>query len=126
MSYPKAPESRLHFKRIAARAMRQVLVDAARRRAAEKRGGSGYDVTLDESLDAGVAASQDVLALDSAMHGLAKIEPRQAKVVELRFFGGMDLAETSLLLEVSESTVVREWRAARAWLAYELRRGSPP
>jgi RNA polymerase sigma factor (TIGR02999 family) len=116
------PENRLHFKRIAARAMRQVLVEAARKRAAQKRGGELALVTLDEALNATVECSDDLVALDGALDDLAKMEPRQARIVEYRFFGGMDLAETAELLAVSESTIVRDWRAARAWLGRELRR----
>jgi RNA polymerase sigma factor (TIGR02999 family) len=120
-----ARTSRIHFKRIAARAMRQVLVEAARRRHANKRGG-GDDVavvTFDDSLvDASSAAcAEELLALDSALEELARIEPRQAVLVESRFFGGFDIAETAELLQVSESTILRDWRAARAWLAHELR-----
>jgi RNA polymerase sigma factor (TIGR02999 family) len=115
------PASRLHFKRIAARAMRQVLVDAARRRAAEKRGGDFVMVTLDESLDATVGRSEELLALDAALDALGKMEPRQALMVECRFFGGFELTETAELLDVSESTILRDWRAARAWLGRELR-----
>jgi RNA polymerase sigma factor (TIGR02999 family) len=116
------PESKLHFKRIAARAMRQVLVEAARRRSAQKRGGQMAFVTLDESMDAAVECSGDIVALDGALDDLAKMEPRQAMIVEYRFFGGMELNETAALLDVSESTIVRDWRAARAWLGRELRR----
>jgi RNA polymerase sigma factor (TIGR02999 family) len=116
------PESKLHFKRIAARAMRQVLVEAARRRSAQKRGGEMAFVTLDESMDAAVECSDDIVALDGALDDLAKMEPRQAMIVEYRFFGGMELTETAALLDVSESTIVRDWRAARAWLGRELRR----
>lgn len=121
-SLHRMPASRLHFKRIAARAMRQVLVDAARRRGASKRGGGVAVVTLDESLDAGVECSAELLALDDALEDLARLNPRQATMVEYRFFGGLDLTETAELLDVSESTILRDWRAARAWLAMELRR----
>jgi RNA polymerase sigma factor (TIGR02999 family) len=123
-----APASRLHFKRIAACAMRQVLVEAARRRSALKRGGDRAFVTLDESLDGvpgngyGSARADDVLALHAALDTLSRMDARQGEVVELRFFGGFDVAETADLLAVSESTVVRDWRAAKAWLAAELRR----
>jgi RNA polymerase sigma factor (TIGR02999 family) len=114
--------SHLHFKRIAARAMRQVLVEAARRRKADKRGGGDLKfVTFDESA-IGVESIDDVLALDTALKDLARVSPRQAEMVECRFFGGLDVTETSLLLEVSEATVLRDWRAAKAWLAMELRR----
>lgn len=116
------PASRLHFKRIAARAMRQVLVEAARRRGAQKRGGDVAFVTFDEALDGGPAPSDEVLALDAALDTLGRMHPRQAEMVEARFFGGFDAAETAELLGVSESTVMRDWRAARAWLAVELRR----
>jgi RNA polymerase sigma factor (TIGR02999 family) len=115
------PASRLHFKRIAARAMRQVLIEAARRRRAEKRGGGYVFVTLDESIDASVTSPEDVLALDAALDDLAGMNPRQALMVECRFFGGLELVEIAELLDVSESTIVRDWRAARAWLAHELR-----
>jgi RNA polymerase sigma factor (TIGR02999 family) len=116
-----APASRLHFKRIAARAMRQVLIEAARRRSARKRGGDVALVTLDESTDGGATSSDELLALNAALDELARINPRQAMMVEYRFFGGLDLAETAELLEISESTLLRDWRSARAWLAHELR-----
>ena len=113
--------SRLHFKRIAARAMRQVLIEAARRRSTLKRGGDLAFVTLDESIDGVTGRSNDLLALDGALDDLGRMHPRHAAVVELRFFGGFDVAETAAILEVSESTVTRDWRAAKAWLAVELR-----
>ena len=116
------PESRLHFKRIAARAMRQVLVEAARRRRAQKRGGDVALVTLDERTAATVATAEDLLSLEEALKDLARMQPRQAMMVEYRFFGGLDLKETAELLEVSEATLLRDWRAARAWLAHELGR----
>lgn len=118
------PASRLHFKRLAARAMRQVLIEAARRRNAQKRGRDFAFVTLDESLDTGDTTPDELLALDDALHELARLEPRQAAMVEYRFFGGFDLSETAELLAVSESTLARDWRAARAWLAHELRHSS--
>jgi RNA polymerase sigma factor (TIGR02999 family) len=118
-----ASTSRLHFKRIAARAMRQVLVEAARRRNAHKRGG-GEGVTVvmfNDSQDQTASCGQDLLALDSALETLARIQPRQAMMVETRFFGGFDITETAALLNVSEATILRDWRAAKAWLANELR-----
>jgi RNA polymerase sigma factor (TIGR02999 family) len=115
------PASRLHFKRIAARAMRQVLVEAARRRSARKRGGDPAFVTFDDTLDATIRSSEQVLALDTALQDLGRMQPRQAQLVELRFFGGLDVSETAELLDVSQSTAERDWRAARAWLALELR-----
>lgn len=115
------PTSRLHFKRIAARAMRQVLVEAARRRNAAKRGGGTALVTFDEALEEAPSTPEEVLALDAALERLNQISPRQALMVESRFFGGLDVAETAELLQVSEATILRDWRAARAWLADELR-----
>ena len=115
--------SPLHFKRIAARAMRQLLVEAARRRTSQKRGGpDGVLVVFDESLDETASCGDDVLALDAALKDLARMSPRQATLVESRFFGGLDVSETAMLLDVSEATVLRDWRAAKAWLANELRR----
>lgn len=113
--------TRVHFKRIAARAMRQVLVEAARRRRADKRGGGAIVVTFDDALHEATTGADALLALDQALQDLAKLEPRQATLVESRFFGGLDVAETAELLDISESTVLRDWRAAKAWLAHELR-----
>ena len=113
--------SELHFKRIAARAMRRVLIEAARARKAAKRGGGEALVTFDESLGPAPAATDEVLALDAALERLERLNPRQAATVESRFFGGFDIRETAALLEVSEATVERDWRAAKAWLALELR-----
>lgn len=118
-----AATSPLHFRRIAARAMRQVMVEAARRRNADKRGGGMAPVTFDEAMDAPlVNVADDVLALDAALQRLAALNERQATIVESRFFAGMDIPETARLLDVSEATVQRDWRVARAWLARELRR----
>lgn len=116
--------SRLHFKRIVGRAMRQVLVEAARRRKATKRGGGALLVTLDESEASFVATGDELLALHTALDDLGKLHPRQAAMVECRFFAGLELTEIASLLEVSEATVQRDWRAARAWLGQELRRTS--
>jgi len=113
--------SRLHFKRIAARAMRQVLVEAARRRNSNKRGGTIALITLDDSLEP-VDCEDQMLGIDRALDELAKVRPRQAMIVESRFFGGLEVPEVAQLLEVSEATVVRDWRAAKAWLAQTLRR----
>ena len=113
--------SPLHFKRIAARAMRQILVEAARRRKAAKRGGDPVLVTFDDSYDNAATGADELIALDEALDGLARFHPRQAVMVESRFFGGLDIPETAQLLKVSEATVLRDWRAARAWLAKELR-----
>lgn len=120
-----ARTSPLHFKRIAARAMRQVLVESARRRKADKRGGGEAVVTFDDAMSrtvSTVTTADDVIGLDAALEALALIEPRQALMVESRFFGGLGVAETAELLGVSEATVLRDWRAAKAWLSRELRR----
>jgi len=116
--------SRLEFKRIAARAMRQVLIEAARRRTADKRGGGQQAVTFDESLEHPTATATELLDLHEALDALAELNPRQAAMVEGRFFGGLDIPEIAELLGVSEATVLRDWRAARAWLAWELRGGA--
>jgi RNA polymerase sigma factor (TIGR02999 family) len=118
------PASRLHFKRIAARAMRQVLVEAARRRGAVKRGGDVAIVTFDESLDGAGTLPDEVLALDGALRIFADSHPRQAMVVEYRFFGGFNHSEVAEVLQVSEATIDRDWRLARAWLARALQRAS--
>ena len=114
--------SQLHFKRIAARAMRQILIEGIRRRRAAKRGG-GAEVVLvgfDESTEQAPSTGRDLLALDAALDDLSRIHPRQALLVESRYFGGLDVAETATLLEVSEATVLRDWRAAKAWLAVQI------
>jgi RNA polymerase sigma factor (TIGR02999 family) len=116
-------ESPLHFKRIAARAMRQLLVEAARRRAATKRGGDEpvQWVTFDELVHQRAVSERELLALDSALDELAQAEPRQAEMIECRFFGGLDVTEAAQSLGVSEATVQRDWRTAKAWLAQALR-----
>jgi len=119
-----AGTSPLHFRRIAARAMRQVLVEAARRRSAVRRGNEPSLVTFDESVP-GInkeSYERDILVLDSALDNLNRISSRQAMLVEWRFFGGLEVSELAALLDVSESTVLRDWRSARAWLAREIRR----
>ncbi|MDB4910419.1 MAG: polymerase sigma factor [Gemmatimonadetes bacterium] len=119
-SPPMAVASQLHFKRIAARAMRQVLVEAARRHSADKRGSGVAFITFDDSLAATSSEADEFLALDTALEELRVAHPRQAMMVECRFFGGLDITETAELLEVSEATIVRDWRATRAWLAHAL------
>jgi len=113
-----------HFKAIAAKAIRQVLVDEARRRHARKRGGAGtVFVTLDESAEKIVSSDEELLALEAALGQLARMNTRQAQMVECRFFGGLNVAETAELLGISESAVDRDWRAAKAWLASRIRAG---
>lgn len=114
----------LHFKRIAARAMRQLLVEAARRRNASKRGVRAAFVTFDESLHGALTTTQDLLGLNAALDELARMEPRQAAIVENRFFGGLEVAEISEMLGISEATTLRDWRVARAWLGHKLSQAS--
>jgi RNA polymerase sigma factor (TIGR02999 family) len=115
-----------HFKAIAAKAMRQVLVDEARRRSARKRGGAGEAifVTMNDSPEQIASCDADLLALDAALEELARLSPRQAQMVESRFFGGLNVAETAALLGISESAIERDWRAARAWLASRISSGA--
>ncbi len=115
-------KSRAHFFALAARAIRQVLVDAARRQVAQKRGGRLPDVSLDESAYQAPLRPEQLLALDEALDRLQAADPRRASVVEQRIFAGLTADETAEVLGVSRPTVERDWRAARAWLAVELGR----
>lgn len=114
-------QNRAQFFGLAAKVMRQILVDAARARNNNKRGG-GRKVTLNEGVIAADEPSPDLIALDHALNKLAAVHPRKARVVELRFFGGMSLEETAEALHVSADTVKRDWRFAKLWLLRELRR----
>ena len=107
---------RAHFFGIAARLMRQVLVDYARSRNYAKRGGNLYHVPLDEALIVSKERAAEVVALDDALKALAEIDSRQSEIVELRFFGGLSIEETAEVLAVSPGTVMREWTMAKAWL----------
>ncbi len=118
-------QDRAHFLGIAARAMRQILVDHARGRAAKKRGGGRQRVTLDEGLLAEEGKELELLALDDAMTRLAGFDERAARVVELRIFGGLTVTEIALVLGVSKRTVDGDWSVARMWLARELRPEAP-
>lgn len=113
-------KDRAHFFGIAAVTMRRVLVEAARRRGARKRGGEWQRVVLDDALQALEAKGVDVLDLDRALEALAEIDPRQARLVELRFFAGLSVEETAEAMEISPATVKREWSLARAWLFRQL------
>jgi RNA polymerase sigma factor (TIGR02999 family) len=120
-------ESRRHFFGVAARAMRQILVSAARRRMAAKRGGEqGWAVTFDEAVHRGPVRAGELLALDHALERLDGFDPRRARVVELRYFAGLSIDETARALALSTATVERDWRAARAWLGAEVAGASPP
>lgn len=117
-------ESRAHFFAIAAGLMRQILVDYARRHTAKKRGGSLCKVSLNDATTASRRKDVDVVALDDALKTLAKIDSRQSRVVELRFFAGLSLQEISDAMEIAPATVQRDWTAARAWLHREISRNS--
>ncbi len=112
---------RTHFFAVAATAMRQILTDHARARAAEKRGGDRARVTLDEGALSAEAKDLDLVALDDALTELEEHDPRKHRVVELRFFGGLTAEETARVLKVSLTTVESDWRAARAWLQMKLK-----
>lgn len=117
--------SRIQFYAVSAQIMRRVLVDAARRRRAVKRGGGAVHVSLEASGDLPVDPSPDVVALDEALDALADVDPRKAKVVELRYFAGLGVEETAEAVGVSVQTVMRDWKFARLWLLRELGRGTP-
>jgi len=114
-------QGRSHFFAVAAQAMRRILVDHARSRQRDKRGGGRARVILDEAVALSPQKDEDVLALDEALERLAALDPRQAKVVELRFFGGLSVEEVAEALGVSKRTVEGDWTFARAWLSRELR-----
>jgi RNA polymerase sigma factor (TIGR02999 family) len=113
-------QDRAHFVGIAARVMRQVLVDHARSRGYQKRGGGVRRLPLDNALLITPEPELDVLAVDRALEAFAKIDPRKSQVVELRFFGGLSVAETAEVLGLSAETVKRDWRVAKLWLSREL------
>jgi RNA polymerase sigma factor (TIGR02999 family) len=113
-------ENRAHFVAIAALSMRQILVQRARARRAAKRGGAPERVTLDEAMAPAPDRGVDVLALDEALSRLAAIDPVQARIVELRYFGGLTIDETAGAMRRSPATIKREWTMARAWLKREL------
>ena len=113
-------QGRTHFFAVAAQAMRRILVDHARRRGAAKRGGQQNRLLLEDDLVPGLEPEQDVLAVDEALSKLAQIDPRQAQMVELRFFGGLSVAEAAEVLGISKRSAEREWTMVRAWLRREL------
>jgi RNA polymerase sigma factor (TIGR02999 family) len=116
---------RAHFFAVSAQIMRHILLDRARRRVAAKRGGGAPKVNLDELPDVGSNRARELIALDDALNALAEVDPRKARVIELRFFGGLSVEETAEVLKVSPDTILRDWRLARAWLLAELQSGSP-
>ena len=114
--------NRTHFVALAAISMRRLLVERARARGAAKRRGNRVQITLDEALIAGGSEAEavDLIALDRALDGLAALDPQQARIVELRFFGGLSVEETAEALAISPATVKRDWTVAKAWLLREL------
>jgi RNA polymerase sigma factor (TIGR02999 family) len=121
---PPEWESRTHFFAIAAQLMRQILVDYARRHSAKKRGGSICKLSLEDATATSPRKDVDVVALDDALKSLAKIDARQSRVVELRFFAGLSLKEISKAMDIAPATVQRDWTTARAWLHREIHRSS--
>jgi RNA polymerase sigma factor (TIGR02999 family) len=118
---PARFENRAHFMAISAQLMRQILVDYARTRRAAKRD-AGHRVMWDDAVTWAASRSPDLIALDDALNDLAKLDPQQSRIVELRFFGGLSIEETSNVMAVSPTTVKREWRCARAWLHRQMKR----
>jgi RNA polymerase sigma-70 factor, ECF subfamily len=116
-------QDRAHFFAVAAQMMRRIVVDAARARMAAKRKGSAIRVTFSEDLAISVGQDADLLALNDALAALAKLDARKARVVELRFFGGLSVEETAEVLRISPDSVMRDWRLAKPWLAREVTRG---
>lgn len=117
-------QDRAHFFAVAARLMRRVLVDFARAQKNQKRGGALHRVTLDQDLPVATETPADLIAIDEALQALAVDYGRKAHVVELRFFGGLSVEETAEVLEISEETVMRDWKFAKNWLMRELTRGA--
>lgn len=115
-------QNRAHFFGIAARLMRQILVDHARAHNYAKRRGGAQKVSLDQAADLAQARASDLVALDDALNDLAAMDPQQSRIVELRFFGGLTIEETAEVVGLSHATVEREWSAARAWLRREMSR----
>ena len=114
-------QNRAHFLAMSARLMRRILVDYARSKGYQKRGGRAIQVTFDEGLPVAVQPAFDLVALDDALTVLATVDERKGLVVELRFFGGLSVDETANVLSVSPETVMRDWKLAKAWLKRELR-----
>ena len=114
-------QNRAHFFAMAARLMRRILVDAARSKRNQKRGGEGIRVTFDERLALANEDGPDLVAINDALDALARVDERKSRVIELRFFGGLSVEETAVVLKVSPDTVTRDWRLAKTMLLRELR-----
>jgi len=113
-------QHRAHFYAVSAQIMRHILLDRARRRVAAKRGGEAPRFSLEEIADVGSRQARELIALDDCLNALAKLDPRKARVIELRFFAGLSVEETAEVLKVSADTVMRDWKLGRAWLLAEL------
>lgn len=113
-------QDRAHFFAVSAQMMRHILVDAARARASGRRGGDSPRVNLDESIDAAPVRGRELIALDDSLNALAEMDERKARVVELRFFGGLSVEETAEVLRISPQSVMRDWKLAKAWLSREM------
>jgi RNA polymerase sigma factor (TIGR02999 family) len=118
-------QDRAHFFAMSSRLMRRILVDFARSKAYQKRGGGAQRVSLDEALIVSAEPGHDLVALDDALTALAAFDPRKAQVVEMRFFGGLSVEETAEALKVSVDTVMRDWKLAKAWLLREIKESHP-
>jgi RNA polymerase sigma factor (TIGR02999 family) len=116
---------RAHFFAVSAKMMRRILVDAARARVRDKRGGHSPKVNLDAVPDLAADRSAELIAIDDALEALAKLDARKAKVIELRFFGGLSVEETAEVLDISTQSVMRDWRLSRSWLMREISKGRP-
>src|ERR1700680_142402 len=118
-------QDRTHFFAVSAQMMRRILVDAARARVSARRGGRSPRINLDESIDAAPVRGRELIALDDSLNALAQMDPRKARVVELRFFGGLSVEETAEVLKISPQSVMRDWKLAKAWLGREMGAKSP-
>jgi RNA polymerase sigma factor (TIGR02999 family) len=119
-------QDRAHFVAVSAQLMRRILIDFARSRGYQKRGAGAAHISLDEAPSVCKEADADLLALDDALKGLAAIDDRKSKVVEMRFFGGLSIEETAEVLGISSDTVLRDWKFAKMWLLRELQTGIGP
>jgi RNA polymerase sigma-70 factor, ECF subfamily len=116
-------QDRVHFFAVSAQIMRRILVDAARSRISARRGGAAPRLNLDENVDTSPQRARKLIALDDSLNALAQIDPRKARVIELRFFGGLSVEETAGVLKISPQSVMRDWKLAKAWLHREMGAG---
>jgi RNA polymerase sigma-70 factor, ECF subfamily len=115
-------QDRAHFFAVSSQQMRRILVDAARSRLRKKRGGDAQAISLDDALTLSSSRAAEFVALDDALNELAMLDPRRSRVVEMRYFGGMSVEETAAALNLSADTIMRDWKAAKAWLYAQLNR----